>query len=271
MRPGPGTHGVVDRGGHLAEAGGDQPYLARVLADVAGGVHARHRRRPWWCRPRCAASARSRRPQSSSGPRLAMKPSAATSRSHGSVCGSPADVDLDLGHRVAEHRGDLGVGDRSGPRTRCSTSTECGWARNGRPAVHQGHRLGDRFQQQRPVHRRVAAADDHHVQAGVLAAGRARSAPRRGPSSSSPVGSGRGVNVPMPPVTMIARARTRWPVEVVTDEARRRRAPGRRPAGRAGSRGRTGPPARPGWPPARGRGWPGSRPRRRSPSPGTSR
>ena len=53
---------VVDRGGNLAETGGDQPNLALVVDDVAGRVNAGDRRRALGCRPRYAGGRRSRCP-----------------------------------------------------------------------------------------------------------------------------------------------------------------------------------------------------------------
>ena len=70
-------------------------------------------------------------PHSSSGPRLAVKPRAATSLSQGNVGGSPPTPDVDLGDvRVAAHGSDLGVGEQLMPLDAFSSSTECGCARN---------------------------------------------------------------------------------------------------------------------------------------------
>ena len=44
-----------------------------------------------------------------------------------------------------------------------SSSTECGWARNWSRRCTTTTTLGDRFEHQRPVERRVAAADDDDV------------------------------------------------------------------------------------------------------------
>ena len=98
-----------------------------------------------------------------------MKPSAATTVSAGSVSARAAlDGDLDAGDPVvADEPGHLGVDDDL-DRQRLHPGDGRGVRAELVPPVHQRHRLGQRLQGQRPVERRVAAADDDHVLAGQL-------------------------------------------------------------------------------------------------------
>ena len=159
--------GVVDRGRGLAEADGDQPHLAGVLGDVAGGEDPRqvgpHRR----SRPRCAASSTSM-PHSCIGPRSAMKPSAATTACAGRVVVSSPTRDLDRLEQRRRRRSAvtsaLVMISTEEART-CSTVRS--WARNASRRCTSVTDSGDRLEVQRPVEGAVAAADDHDVLAGV--------------------------------------------------------------------------------------------------------
>ncbi len=202
--------GVVDRGRDLAEPGGDQLHLAVVVDDVAGRVDARRRRAPHRV-DHDAAAWRCRCPTPVSGPRLAVKPSAATSLSQGRRLQLARHVDVDLGDvRVAAHVRDLRVGQHR-DRRRLEQFHRVRVRAELRAPVHDRHRLGDRFEHQRPVdapsrrRRRPRRAGRRKL----VGSGTKCTRPR--PRYSPPAGSGRGVNVPIPPVITIARHSMRTP------------------------------------------------------------
>ena len=140
-----------------------------------------------------------------------MKPSAATTmvrlamtRGRPALHVTPRSSDLSPSSAV-----DLGVGDHR--RSSSSPSGDAGARVPGTaPRRCTSVTSGQRLERQRPVHGAVAAADDQHVLAGVLASSR-HEVVQAVPSYSSPAGSGRGVNVPMPPVTITAPALTSRP------------------------------------------------------------
>ena len=97
-----------------------------------------------------------------------MKPSAATTACAGRVVRLAVDGDVDgLDGAVAVDRGDLGLGDDLDLRRRPHRLDRALVGAERVAPVHQGDRLRDRLEVQRPVERAVTAADDDDVLADV--------------------------------------------------------------------------------------------------------
>ena len=192
-------------------------------------------------------------PHSISGPRLAVKPSAATSREHGDrvdrrpctsmstsvTSGSPrtalicASVSMLHRRRLAAVRPSAGA--RGTPRAGARSSPTWRSARASAPSRAPSRRRRPR---RRPRRRTPS--------------GRARSAPARGRGSRRRPAAAAGVNVPMPPVITIGAALDAQPGRGRHGERSPRRVRARPPGARAGTSGRAARPARPAGRPGRG-------------------
>ena len=185
-------------------------------------------------------------PHCCSGPRSAMKPSAATSAWAGRVDGLAVDVDLD---RLQRRRRRISWVTWALVMISTSDSVTCwtvrSWARNASRRCTSAIDPGDAGEVERPVEGAVAAADDHDVLAGVRLEARARRTPCPRPSQPSPAGSGRGLNLPMPAVMSTAPARTSVPSSQADGDAVVVAGPGEPRCGRGGTPAWRWPPARP--------------------------
>ena len=199
--------GVVDRGGGLAEADRDQPHLAGVLGDVAGGEDPRqvgaHRGVD-----HDVALLGDSSPHSWIGPRSAMKPSAATTACAGRRRGSSPSTVISTSSRwaVAAQRGDLGPGDDLDAGGLAPRSTVRSWARNASRRCTSvtdaaiGSRCSAQSKALSPPPTMTTSLPAYGAKLGTK-----NSMPR--PTQPSPAGSGRGLNLPMPAVMSTAPAR----------------------------------------------------------------
>src|SRR6478672_8027759 len=157
--------GVVDGGRGLAEADGDQPDLAGVLRVVAG------REDPLEAGPHRGVD--DDVPLGHLDPPLLERAEVGHEAERGDdrlgregqLLAVGDDVHA-LDDAVAPERGDLGLGEDP-DRRRAHLLDRAGVGAERVAPVHQGHRPGDRLEVERPVEGAVAAADDHHVLAGV--------------------------------------------------------------------------------------------------------
>ena len=146
-----------------------------------------------------------------SGPRSATNPRAATTAWAGRRTGSWPSTVISTSDTVGSPYSPVtwALVMISEPESR-TVCTERSWARKASRRWTRVIELRDRLEVDRPVERRVAAADDHDVLSGVRReAGHEELHPA--PSQPSPAGRGRGLNLPMPAVIRSAFAVTSLP------------------------------------------------------------